>query len=121
MTSNKGRTYAYRSEVLLSLIGAGFLTATRPPEGKGKQDRPRHGDICGVRAGGYPVTIAVRCQRDLALAEAADEVAAEARAEGTDLFVSVHSRRGRPLGDSYCCFPLSVLLKLLQRLDRTAA
>jgi hypothetical protein len=121
MSSNKGRTYAYRNEVLLALIGAGFVSATRPAELRTEPDRSRHGDICGVTAGGYPVTIAVRNQRDLALAEAAEEVKAEAKAEGSDVYVSVHSRRGRPVEESYCVLPLSVLLRLLQRLNGTVA
>lgn len=109
--SNKSAAYSYRMEVLLLLHEHGFHGAHRPREPKGVADEERrvHGDIIGVDG----VTIAVRNQRELALAEAATEVEREAEAEGNDLFVSIQARRSHPIGSSFATMPLTVFLRLL--------
>jgi hypothetical protein len=113
VTSLKGANYAYRAEVVAALNDAGLLTAAAAPEAKGREGEQRRcgGDIVGVL--GW--TVAVRNQRDLALSEAADEVAREAQAEGSNLYVSIQHRTGHPVASSYCTMPLSVLLNLLPR------
>lgn len=117
MTSLKGASLIWRAEVVTALHEAGLRTATAAPEPKGLPLHERcRGDVAGVP--GW--TVAIRNQRDLALAEAADEVAREARAEGNDLFVSIQHRTGRPTSQAYCTMPLSVLLNLLPRPDLSA-
>lgn len=118
MTANKAAAAQFRAECLLALHEHGFTAATRAPEKKGGPafDRVR-GDILGVA----DWTIATRNQRDLALAEAADEVEREALAEGSQFWVSIQARRSRPVLDSYATMPLHVLLNLLTVLHRKPA
>ena len=49
----------------------------------------------------------------MALRGGQDEVALEAAAAGTELYASVQSRRGRPVGASYVTMPLAVFVRLL--------
>ncbi len=112
----RGPTERFGNEVLLALHAAGFIAAHKAPQSASDAPRVR-GDILGVPG----VTIAVRNQRDIALAEAADEVRREALAEGNDIFVSIQARRSSNDDDNvlnaYCTLPMHVLLKVLQRLD----
>lgn len=112
MTSHKGAAYAFRSEVLLAFHEAGFLGARKAPEARDGH-RELRGDVLGVDG----VTIAVRNQRDIALAEAADEVQREAASEGNDIFVSIQARRSANVDNvlnAFCTMPLHVLLTLLR-------
>jgi len=115
---SRGPTERFRNEVLLALHAEGFSDAYKAPQATSDSPQVR-GDVLGIAG----VTVAVRCQRDLALAEAADEVAREAAAEGNDIFVSIQARRNLTGDDdgvlqSYCTMPLSVLLTVLQRLGQ---
>lgn len=92
MTSLKGLNYAFRLEVIMALRQAGYTSAFRPQEPEGGAGEI-HGDVLGVTG----CTIAVRNQRDLALAEAMNEVEREAMAEGNELYVSVQRRRAHPV------------------------
>jgi hypothetical protein len=108
MTSNKARNYAFRLEVIMALRAAGYTSAFRPEEPKNVAPG-MHGDVLGVPG----CTIAVRNQRDLALAEAMNEVEREATAEGNDLYVSVQHRRAHPVEQAYATMPLHVFIRLL--------
>lgn len=108
----RGPTERFGDQVLLALHSAGCIAAHSAPQSASGAPKVR-GDILGVPG----VTMAVRNQRDIALAEAADEVRGEALAEGNDIFVSLQARRGRSVEDAYATMPLHELLKMLQRLD----
>lgn len=117
MTANKAAAAHFRAEVLLAFHQHGFTSAHRSPETKNAPESKRvHGDIRGLP----DWTIATRNQRDLSLAEAADEVEREARAEGSRFWVSVQARRDRPILDAYATMPLHVLLEVLTSLDRAS-
>ncbi len=112
----RGPTERFRDQVLLAMHQAGFVDAHKAPQSTSAAPQVR-GDILGMG-----LTVAVRCQRDMALAEAADEVEREALAEGNDIFVSIQARRNTHGNDdnvlnAYATMPLHVLLKVLQRLD----
>lgn len=110
MTSNKGASYVYRLEVLEALHAAGFTGAHRPRERHARDAAPQaHGDILGL-----PLTLAVRNERSLGLAEALDEAAHEAQAQGHELFAVVAHRRGHAdVLDSYAVTSLDVLIKFM--------
>lgn len=111
----RGPTERFRDQVLLALHAAGYIAAHKAPQSASNAPQV-HGDILGVPG----VTIAVRNQRHIALAEAADEVKREALAEGNPVYVSIQARRSsndENALNAYCTMPLHVLLKMLQRLD----
>lgn len=109
----RGPTERFRDQVLLALHSAGVVEAHSAPHSASGAPQVR-GDILGVPG----VTIAVRNQREIALAVAADEVRREALAEGNDVFVSVQARRGHAVENAFATVPLHVMIKLLQRLDQ---
>ncbi len=110
--SNKGQAYAFRSEVLLLLHEHGFHGARKPDEPKGVPAAQKvHGDIVGL-----PFTIAVRSSATLDLSGSLTEARREAQAEDTDVYVSVHKRRGHPVEDSYVVTDLATWARVLARL-----
>lgn len=111
MKSNRKAAAAFRNEVLVYLHAQGLTTAVKPPErhGLSPEERRPHGDIQGL-----PWTVAVRNYVNIGLSEAADEVQAEARAEGKPWFVSVQSRRNHPVEEAYATMPLRVWVQVLK-------
>lgn len=116
MSSNKGRSYAFRNDVLLLLHEHGFRSATKPgePRGLSPNDKVR-GDILGL-----PVTTAVRCSKTLDLSNSLNEAQREAEAEGNDVFVSILARRSHPVEESFVVTSLDVWLSVLARLHPEA-
>jgi len=112
--SNKGQGYAFRDDVLLCLHEHGFHTAARPGERHGvplEQRQPR-GDIVNL-----PITLAVKSGTDeLKLSGALVEAQSEARAEGKDVFATIHRRRGHGVESSFVVTDMTTFLRLLSRL-----
>ncbi len=114
--SSKGESYAFRDQVVLALHDAGFTSAHRPGEPRGRSAAEKvRGDVLGL-----PVTIAVRNTVHLDLSGALREAQREAHAEGHELYVSVQSRRGHPVENSFVTTDLATWLRMLARLHPEA-
>ena len=105
----------FRDKVLLAFHTRGFYSAREAPGFRGVDpaDRRPRGDVAGIPHW----TIATRNQRSLDLATAMAEVAAEARSENNEYYVSVHSKPGFGPADAYCVMPLKVFLSVLGELQ----
>jgi hypothetical protein len=117
VTSHKGENYAFRNDVILAHVEAGFTSAHRPAERHGGVGpRHLHGDILGL-----PITIGVRNSVTIDLPGSLRQVRAEAAAEGHDTFVSIQRYRGASdVLDSFTCLDLRTWLQVLRRLHPEA-
>lgn len=114
-TSNKGRSYAFRNEVLLYLHDVGFGSATSRRELKGLSSEDRiaadQGEILGL-----PWTIGVHASESLNLSGDLDRVSRQAATAGRDIFACISKRRGRRLEESYVTLPLETFARVLTML-----
>lgn len=112
MASNKGSNYAFQNEVVLAFNEAGLTGVRRRRELKGLPPAAKvRGDLIGC-----PVTTAIRNGQRYDLAAALAEARAEAAAEHAELYVSIQSRRGRSVEDSFVVTDLRCWLRVLARL-----
>jgi hypothetical protein len=112
-SANRARSLHYRNAVILYLHAAGLTSADTRPELKGLTAKEREandvGDIVGL-----PWTLGVRCQQTIDLSGAQDQVLAEAKRAGSDLYASIQQRRGRSIAESYVTMPLLTFLTVLR-------
>lgn len=115
VTSNKGRGYAFRNEVILYLRDNGFPAARRPPETKSLNYREWVANNCGDILG-LPITVNVSAAKSLDISGHLDVAAQQAARAGNELYACISARRARSIEDSYCSMPLSVFVRVLEAL-----
>ncbi len=107
--SNRWRTMAFRDALLVEMHAAGLTDASRPPSaGSPWRDS---GTILGL-----PFHLTTHRQATIELGPALDAAEVAAREAGTDLWATVHHRRGHALMDAYVTVPLRVFVTLVRKM-----
>jgi hypothetical protein len=111
--SNKGRTLAFRDEVVLYLQHEGFEHVTRRRD----LSRAKLSEILREDAGdiiGLPWALSVHRKKTIDLSDALENAEFQAHTARTKLYATVHHRRGAGVASAYVTMPMSVFVEVLR-------
>lgn len=111
MTSNKGASYLFRSELVHVMHEAGWHKARRAPEPKLPTEKKLTGSVIGL-----PFTVVVRNAIQIDLSASVDDAKRKAAAEGNPFGFAVQNRRSFPTTDAFVVCDVTTWLAVMAQL-----
>lgn len=111
MPTNRQAGLDFRNRVLIYLLNFGFK-ATDPFKGRRLAETVGEASALTDIGGIDPWIIDVRTSNKAEISTALNDARAAARVAGTDWYVAIMSRRGRPIEDAYAIVPLHLMARI---------